>query len=84
MHPRSVRRYFFNDEDGDIARCGGRARRRVMRSGQHIRVASTIDALILRSDAASVTCMDGSFDVILSTMVAVVSEGAVVQGLRLK
>ena len=31
-----------------------------------------------------VTCTDGSFDVIRSTMVVAVSEGAVVQGLRLK
>ena len=41
-----------DDEDGDIAKCGGRARRRVMRSGQ---VALTIDTtLVLHvpSDAA--------------------------------
>ena len=41
-----------HDEDGDIAKCGGRARRRVMRSGQ---VALTIDTtLVLHvpSDAA--------------------------------
>ena len=41
-----------HDEDGDIAKCGGRARRRVMRSGQHVRVALTIGAHILRSGAA--------------------------------
>ena len=89
-----------HDEDGDIAKCGGRARRRVMRSGQHVRVALTIDTtLVLPSDAVRfvtwldssglwsyqamlrfVTCMDGSFDVILSTMVVAVAEGAVVQG----
>ena len=89
-----------DDEDGDIAKCGGRARRRVMRSGQHVRVALTIDTtLVLPSDAVRfvtwldssglwsyqamlrfVTCMDGSFDVILSTMVVAVAEGAVVQG----
>ena len=49
--------------------------------GQHVRVSLTIDTtLVLPSDAASVICMDGSFDVILSTMVAAVSEGAVVEG----
>ena len=48
-----------DDEDGDIAKCGGRARRRVMRSGQHVRVALTIDTtLVLPSDAAF-RCMYG-------------------------
>ena len=39
MYPPTTRDLFVdNDEDGDIAKCG-RARRRVMRSGQHVSVA---------------------------------------------
>jgi hypothetical protein len=70
-----------DDEDGDIARCG-RARRRVMRSGQHVRVAlASIVTLALPVLLRFVTCTDGSFDEILSTMVHVVavSEGALIQ-----
>ena len=78
-----------DDEDGEIAKCGGRARRRVMPfwGGQHVRVALTIDTtlvlpVLLLRWLRFVT--DGSFDVLLSTMVVAVSEGAVVRGLCLK
>ena len=41
-----------DDEDGDIAKCGGRTRRRVMRSGQVALTIVTTGTLVLPSDAA--------------------------------
>ena len=70
-----------NDEDGDIARCG-RARCRVMPfgtarlSGIDNRYYSGLWSY--QAMLRFVTCMDGSFDVILSTMVVAVSEGEII------